>query len=142
MNNGNYIGRLTKDFTASDSGKTGTGTVAVDRPFPFNKDKDGNSVTDFLNIRIIGADKVNRATQYLTKGTKIAFTGITCRDTTKDKDGNYKEYNYIMVTNWEFAESKNASGNNQQNRPAPSGASSGDDFMQIPDDIAEELPFS
>lgn len=127
MNNGNYIGRLTKDFSVGGSGKIGTGTVAVDRPYPFDKDKDGNKVTDFLTIKIIGEDKVKRAEQYLKKGTKIGFNGITCRDTSKDDAGNWKEFNYIMVTGWEFVESK---GND---------AKSNDGFM--PTDDLPELPF-
>lgn len=134
MNNGTYIGRLSKNFAASQSGKSGLGTIAVDRPYPFNKDKDGNKVTDFLTIKIIGEDKVKRAAQYLKKGVKIAVIGVTCRDTEKDDQGNWKEYNYIMVIDWEFAESKASS------EAAPS---SSDDtgFMNIPDDIDEELPF-
>mgnify|MGYP001118802307 FL=1 len=51
-----------------------------------------------------------------------------------------------MVDEVEFAESKNASGDNSgymggnNNRPEPSGA--GDGFMNIPDGIDEELPFN
>ena len=139
MNNGNYIGRMTKDFSLSQSGKLGTGTVAVDRPFPFNKDSEGNQITDFLTIKIIGEDKAKRAEQYLTKGTKIGFTGITCRDTSQDNEGNWKEFNYIMVTGWEFAESK-ASGGNAA--PAPTPQTDKDGFMNIPEGIDEELPFN
>jgi single-strand DNA-binding protein len=135
MNNGNYMGRMTNDFTLASSGKMGTGTIAIDRPFPFGKDKDGNQITDFLTLKVIGEDQAKRAEKYLLKGTKIAFTGITCRDTSKDDAGNWKEFNYIMVTGWEFAESKNA----QASTPAPKTDSDG--FMNVPDGIDEELPF-
>lgn len=142
MNNGNYLGRLTKDFTLSQSGKMGTGTVAVDRPFPFGKNSEGNQITDFLIIKIIGEDKAKRAEQYLTKGTKIAFTGITCRDTSKDNEGNWKEFNYIMVTSWEFAESKSSNGSWQQPAHSPYGQAGSDGFMNIPDAVDDdELPF-
>lgn len=134
MNSGNYLGRLTKDFEIK--GKVGMGTVAVDRPYPFNKDQDGKQVTDFLNIKIIGEKNVNRAADYLKKGTKIAFQGHTFRDTYKDKDGNWKESNYIMVTTWEFAESK---GNGSAAVPS---AKPTDNFMDIPQGIDEELPFA
>lgn len=140
MNNGNYIGRMTKDFSLSSSGKQGIGTVAVDRPFPFGKDQEGNQITDFLTIKIIGGDKAKRAEQYLLKGTKIGFTGITCKDTSNDGEGNWKEHNYILVTGWEFAESKSSS-SAAPGRPEPSTAA-GDGFMNIPDDIDEELPFN
>lgn len=135
MNNGSYMGRMTKDFALANSGKMGTGTVAIDRPYPFGKDKDGKQITDFLTVKIIGEDNAKRAEKYLHKGTKIAFTGITCRDTSKDDEGNWKEFNYIMVTGWEFAESKGA----QENAPAPK--TDADGFMSIADSIDEELPF-
>lgn len=135
MNNGCYMGRMSKDFTPSSSGKSGIGTVAIDRPYPFGKDADGNQITDFLTFKIIGEDKAKRAEQYLKKGTKIAFTGVTCRDTSKDDDGNWKEFNYIMVINWEFAESK---GSGSESAPQVDQ----DGFMNIPDGIDEELPFN
>lgn len=133
MNAGHYIGRLSKDFAVSSSGKMGTGTVAVDRPFPFNKGKDGGKITDFLTIKIIGEEKTKRAEQYLRKGVKIAFSGITCRDTFKDDQDNWKEFNYIMVTDWEFAES-NGSGSE------PGSYSQADEggFVDANDD---DLPF-
>ena len=140
MNNGNYIGRMTKDFSLSSSGKQGIGTVAVDRPFPFGKDQEGNQITDFLTIKIIGEDKAKRAEQYLLKGTKIGFTGITCKDTSNDGEGNWKEYNYILVTGWEFAESKSSS-SAAPGRPEPRNVDA-DGFMNIPDGIDEELPFN
>lgn len=139
MNNGNYIGRMAKDFSLSSSGKQGVGTVAVDRPFPFGKDQDGKQITDFLTIKIIGEDKAKRAEQYLLKGTKIGFTGITCKDTSNDGEGNWKEYNYILVTGWEFAESKNSS-SAAPGRQETSNVDA-DGFMNIPDSIDEELPF-
>ena len=140
MNNGSYMGRVAKDFSLSSSGKQGIGTVAVDRPFPFGKDQQGNQITDFLTLKIIGEDKAQRAEQYLKKGTKIAFTGITCKDTSKDSEGNWKEFNYILCTGWEFAESKN-SGSAASGRPEPSNVDE-DGFMNIPDEIDEQLPFN
>lgn len=134
MNNGDYTGRLTKDFALSSSGKMGMGTVAVDRPYPFNKDKDGNKITDFLTIKILGEDKAQRAETYLKKGVKIAFTGITCRDTSKNEDGTWNEYNYILVTNWEFAESKSSGSDTQEQ-------TSSDGFMAFPDDSELESIF-
>ena len=58
----------------------------------------------------------------------------------------------VVVEEQEFAESKNAGGNNggysapQHNNPAPSANTSdlgsADGFMNIPDGIDEELPFN
>jgi len=137
MNHGDYIGRMTKDFGLANSGKMGLGTVAVDRPFPFGKDADGNKITDFLTIKIIGEEKAKRAEQYLKKGVKIGFSGITCRDTSKLDDGNWKEFNYIMVTDWEFAESKGSGSGSDYSTQADA-----DGFTDIPDGLEDELPFN
>lgn len=135
-------GRMTKDVEPNDSGKMARGTIAIDRPFPFNKDKDGNSVTDFLTLRFIGEKNVNRAAQYLVKGIKIIVRGVLCRDSWKDGD-NWKELNYIIVNDWEFAESKNANGGGSSSTSSKpiNSKSSDDDFMNINDTDDEEVPF-
>lgn len=134
MNHGGYTGRLTKDFESK--GKTGMGTIAVARPYPYDKDKDGNKVTDFLTFKIIGEKQCSSAANYLKKGTSIEIQGITCRDSWKDKDGNWRESNYIMVTEWGFTQ-----GNTKDNN-AGSTVSNINDFMSIPDGIDAELPFN
>ena len=117
------------------SGKVATNCIAVDRAL---KDKDGNKVTDFINLRWLGEKKAKFAQNYIQKGTKIGVTGSLCIDNYK-KDGENKQFVYVMVQETEFCESKGA---NQQNnsRPAPSNAHDGD-FMKIPDGLDDELPF-
>lgn len=139
MNNATIVARATKNFEANQTGKQGTGTVACDRPYPYNKDREGNKVTDFLNIKIIGENQVERAVQYIKKGTKIVIRGSVFRDTWKDNDGNWKEFNYIMVQEWEFAESKGTNGTDSN---APANNADKDGFMNIPDGIEESLPFN
>ena len=61
---------------------------------------------------------------------------------------NFRNNSNDVVEDQEFAESKNASGdnsgfaggNNNHFKPEPSGV--GDGFMNIPDGIDEELPFN
>lgn len=130
-------GRLTKDVEIK--GKTANGSIASSRPFPFNKDKDGKEVTDFLNLKFIGEKNAERAEKYLKKGVKIELRGIVCRDNYK-KDDEYKEYNYIIVQEWEFAESKNAAKSND------SGSASNpanDAFMGMNDSSFDDsgIPF-
>ena len=138
MNNVNIIGRITKDVKASENGKTATAIIAASRPFPFNKGKDGKETTDFLTLKFIGEKNVDRATKYLTKGIKIAVNGIVCRDSWKDGE-EFKEFNYIIVQNWEFCESKGAK---SEDVPAESG-SNDTSFMDVPDNLdSEELPFA
>ena len=141
MNNIILVARATKDFEPNQTRKQGTGIVACDRPYPFNKDKDGNKVTDFFNIKIIGEKQVERAEQYITKGTKIVIRGYAFKDTWKDVD-IWKEYNYIMVQEWEFAESKNAIAANNDSAPSNKPKTDSNGFMNIPDGIDEALPFN
>lgn len=135
MNKWIGIGRVCKDTELNTSGKVATNCIAVDRAL---KDKDGNKVTDFINLRWLGEKQAKFAQNYIQKGTKIGVSGSLCIDNYK-KDGENKQFVYVMVQETEFCESKGA---NQQNnsRPKPSDASS-DDFMSIPDGIGDELPF-
>lgn len=135
MNKWIGIGRVCKDTELNTSGKVATNCIAVDRAL---KDKDGNKVTDFINLRWLGEKQAKFAQNYIQKGTKIGVSGSLCIDNYK-KDGENKQFVYVMVQETEFCESKGA---NQQNnsRPKPSDAHDGD-FMKIPDGIDDELPF-
>ena len=132
MNKWIGIGRVCKDTELNTSGKVATNCIAVDRAL---KDKDGYKVTDFINLRWLGEKQAKFAQNYIQKGTKIGVTGSLCIDNYK-KDGENKQFVYVMVQETEFCESKGA---NQQNnggaKPNP------DDFMSIPDGIENELPF-
>ena len=101
-------GRVTKEVTVK--GKTGTFTLANDRDYPFNKDQNGNKVTNFITCKVIGEKNVERAAQYLTKGTAIIVKGYYFRDTWKE-DGTYKEFNInkekIKENVWDFAIAQN-----------------------------------
>lgn len=141
-------GRMTRDIKASDSGKQAFGTIAIDRPYPWNKDRDGNSITDFLELKFIGEKNVNRATQYLNKGTKIIIRATACRDSWKNNDGDFEERNYFIVDDWEFAESRkaaqeynNGGGNNHTSSNNSSASASVDDFMNVDDSDDDGIPF-
>lgn len=135
MNKWIGIGRVCKDTELNTSGKVATNCIAVDRAL---KDKDGNKVTDFINLRWLGEKQAKFAQNYIQKGTKIGVSGSLCIDNYK-KDGENKQFVYVMVQETDFCESK---GTNQQNnsRPVPT-PSSDDGFMNIPDNIGDELPF-
>lgn len=75
------------------------------------------------------------AEKYLKKGSKIALSGRIQTGSYTNKD-NVKVYTTdIVVEEWEFAESKAAG---QQG----SDAAAGDGFMNIQDDMDDQLPFS
>jgi single-strand DNA-binding protein len=159
MNKVILMGRLTRDpevrySQGANPMAIARFSVAVDRRFK----REGEPEADFFNCTAFGkqAEFIER---YLHKGTKVVVTGRIQNDNYTNKDGQMVYSVRIMVEEIEFAESKNASsqndggfgggyGNNSgyaggysnSSAPAPSGA--GDGFMNIPDGIDEELPFN
>lgn len=146
MNKVILMGRLTRDPEVRYSQGSSQTTVsrfsiAVDRRFK----RDGDPDADFFNCTAFGkqAEFVER---YLHKGTKILLVGHIQNDNYTNKDGQQVYSVQVLAEEIEFAESKNASGENNgfqggnQSKPEPSGA--GDGFMNIPDGIDEELPFN
>ncbi len=149
MNKVILMGRLTRDPEVRYSqGANQTAvarfSIAVDRRFK----RDGEPDADFFNCTAFGrqAEFVER---YLHKGTKIVTCGRIQNDNYTNKDGQMVYSVRVMVDEIEFAESKNASGNDggfgggfggSNAAAAPAGA--GDGFMNIPDGIDEELPFN
>ena len=153
MNKVILMGRLTRDPEVRYSqGEQATAiaryTVAVDRRF--RRDSDSQSA-DFIGCVAFGR-QAEFAEKYLRKGIKIALTGRIQTGSYTNRDGQKVYTTDVVVEEQEFAESKNAGGNNggysapQHNNPAPSANTSdlgsADGFMNIPDGIDEELPFN
>ena len=132
MNKVILIGRLTRDpeiRTAQDGLTIARYSLAIDR-------QDERKQADFFRCVTFGknAEFVER---YLKKGTKVAVTGRLQSGSYTDRDGR-KVYTVEVVTeNHEFVESKAAAERNEQQIET-----SADGFMNIPDGIDEELPFS
>ncbi len=146
MNKVILMGRLTRDPEVRYSqGDQATAiaryTLAVDRRFK----RDGDQQTaDFIPCVAFGRAG-EFAEKYFRKGTKIAITGRIQTGSYTNKDGQKVYTTDVVVEEQEFAESKNAGGDNSgfapADRPSPSSAA-GDGFMNIPDGIDEELPFN
>lgn len=141
-------GRVSKEINVK--GKIGMFTLANDRDYPFNKDQKGNKLSNFLTCKVLGEKNIERAQRWLTKGTAIIVTGHYFRDSWKE--GNeYKEFNYVLVEKWEFQVGKGNGEADEQNTEQPQGqqkesnytppTASNEDFLNIPDDIEDELPF-
>lgn len=153
MNKVILMGRLTRDPDVRYSaGENSTAvaryTLAVDRRFR----RDGDCATaDFIGCVAFGR-QAEFAEKYLRQGTKIAITGRIQTGSYTNREGQKVYTTDVVVEEQEFAESKNAGGNNggysapQHNNPAPSANTSdlgsADGFMNIPDGIDEELPFN
>ena len=153
MNKVILMGRTTKDVEVRYSqGENATAIArfvfAVDRRFH----RDGDEQTaDFINCVAFG-----RTAEFLErfgrKGTKFVLEGRIQTGSYTNREGQKVYTTDVVVEEQEFAESKNAGGNNggysapQHNNPAPSANTSdlgsADGFMNIPDGIDEELPFN
>ena len=144
MNKVILMGRLTRDPEVRYSqGESSTAvaryTLAVDRRF---RREGSDQTADFIGCVAFGR-QAEFAEKYLHQGTKIAITGRIQTGSYTNKDGQRVYTTDVVVEEQEFAESKAAGQNSQQNsRPEPSTAVDNDGFMHIPDGIDEELPFS
>ena len=144
MNKVILMGRLTRDPEVRyGSGENSTAvaryTIAVDRRFK----RDGDQNADFIGCVAFGRN-AEFAEKYLHQGTKIVLTGRIQTGSYTNSDGQKVYTTNIVVEEQEFAESKTAAGNGGQNnysRPA-AAPSDVDGFMNIPDGIDDELPFS
>ena len=141
MNKVILMGRLTRDPEVRVSQneratQIGRFSIAVDRRFK----REGQADADFFNCTCFGrqADFIEK---YLHKGSKVVVVGSIQNDNYTDSNGVQRYSVQVMVDEIEFAESKsNESSNFGGNQFAQPGG--GDDFMNVPDGIVEELPFN
>lgn len=135
MNKCMLIGRLTRDPEVRAAGETSVArfSLAVDRRFK----KDGEQTADFINCVAFGktAEFVEK---YAHKGTKFAVEGRIQTGSYTNKDGQKVYTTDVVVEQLEFAESKGSATDNAAN----SNTSTDTSFMNITDDISEELPFN
>jgi single-strand DNA-binding protein len=154
MNKVILMGRLTRDpeirYTQGERQMAiARYSLAVNRSFR----RDGEPDADFINCVAFGR-QAEFAEKHLKKGVRIVITGRIQTGSYTNRDGVRVYTTDIIVEEQEFAESKAASDRNAagfaasapaQNaapaRPAPAEAVD-DGFMNIPESIDEELPFS
>ena len=150
MNKVILMGRLVRDPEVRYSqGENATAvaryTLAVDRR---SSRANGEESADFIGCVAFGRS-AEFAEKYLHKGTKLVVTGRIQTGSYTNKDGVRVYTTDVVVEDQEFAESKNASGQNEggfgNSYSAPArqtNNSFSDGFMNIPDGIDEELPFN
>lgn len=137
LNNVSLVGRLTRDpeLRYTNQGLSiAKFSIAVDRRFK----KDGDQSADFPNITAFGktAEFIEK---YFSKGQRIGLTGRIQTGSYEKEDGTKVYTTDVIAENVEFVESKSQSNNNQGNSKAESVDADG--FMNIPDELEEELPF-
>ena len=137
------IGRLTRDPEVRYSqGENPTAvaryTLAVDRKFK----RDGEQQADFINCLAIGG-RAEFAEKYLRQGLKISVCGHIQTGSYTNREGRKVYTTDVFVEEQEFCEKKQDGGTGYENTPAENYSNSGGtDWMNIPDDIAEQLPFN
>lgn len=146
MNKVILMGRLTRDpdvrYTTGENPLAIAGyTLAVDRRFH----KDGEATADFISCVVFGR-AAEFAEKYFRQGLKITISGRIQTGSYTNREGRKVYTTEVVVEEQEFAESK--SGDNgaayypPKQTPQTAPADSADGFMNIPDGIEEELPFS
>jgi single-strand DNA-binding protein len=131
MNTVILLGRLTADpdiRSTRDGKAVASFTLAVDRY------KEG---ADFIRCQA-WEKRAEFCEKYLKKGTKIAIRGRIRTGDYTDKDGKKVYTTDVVIEDIEFAQTKAAQA--AQEAPEPKPDENG--FMDIPDNIGEELPFN
>lgn len=143
MNKWIGMGRLVRNpevrwSQGSNSMQIARYTLAVDRKFK----REGEQTADFISCVAFGK-AAEFAEKYFHKGTKIVVEG-RIQTGSYEKDGQRIYTTDIVVESQEFAESKQNSNAQQSSAPEgqPTPSNVGDGFMNIPDGLDEELPFT
>lgn len=142
MNKVILMGRLTRDpevkYTQGENTMAiARYTLAVDRRFK----RDGEAAADFISCVAFGR-QAEFAEKYLRQGISIVVTGRIQTGSYTNRDGNKVYTTDVVVEEQEFAESKNAQNHAAGQAAAGKPQVDPDGFMNIPDGIDEELPFS
>ena len=140
MNSVQLVGRFVRDpdIRYSDGGHTiARFTLAVDRPYK----KEGGQEADFIACLAFGKT-AEFLEKYFRKGQRIGLTGRIQTGSYTNKEG-IKVYTTDVVTDRvEFVESRGASGGDGYQESGRTAVDYGDGgFMNIPDEINEEIPF-
>lgn len=132
MNIAALTGRLTKAPVTRYGGQDSS--VAITH-FTIAVDDVGGA--DFINIKCLGRT-AEWAEKWLSKGSKVEVNG-KIKTGHYTKDGREVYYTEVLASSLGFGESKAEAEARQGNQGQQSG---NDGFMDIPDGIDEELPFS
>lgn len=148
MNKVILMGRLTRDpevrySQGENSIAIARYTLAIDRIKTQNNPEPG---ADFPSCVAFGKNG-EFAEKYLRKGSKILIEGRIQTGNYEDKNGNKIYTTEVMVEHQEFAESKGNGDREARDQASIEAAglnttTDKDGFMNIPDGIEEELPFS
>ena len=145
MNKVMLIGRLTRNpevrYTQSEEPMAvARYTLAVDRR---EKSTQGQQSADFISCVAFGRAG-EFAEKYFCKGMKIAVVGRIQTGSYTNREGKKVYTTDVVIEEQEFTEKKGSEGaaGNQADGRTVQPEVDADGFMNIPDGIEEELPFS
>ena len=139
-------GRLTKDVEIKKTKNgdkevvIGNFSLAVDDGYGEGKH------TNFFPCSVFGK-QAETMEKWVKKGTKVILNCKPRQSSYKDKNGNTYSYINFIVQSFEFANGKNEQSQSQeqaeqtQQTATAQAAPKQEDFMQIPDELGDELPF-
>ena len=139
MNTCILCGRLTKDpdvrwSQGENSMQIARYSLAIDRR---GKDKGA----DFINCVAFGKS-AKFAEDYFHKGMRVLVMGHIQTGSYKDKEGRTVYTTDVIVDNQEFADGKVGPGTGGDQKSTGMQPDPVDDFMTIPEDEADALPFN
>ena len=153
MNKAMLTGRLTRDpnvrySQGENSMCVAHFTLAVDRRRSRNQDGNGQTA-DFISCTAFGKTG-EFVEKYARKGMKFDVVGRIQTGSYQNKEGQTVYTTEVVVEDIEFGESKNAqAAGPASDYHAPSGGGADmapkpadDGFMNVPDEIDDELPFN
>ena len=148
MNKAMLVGRLTRDpnvrYSQGESAMCiARFTLAVDRRRTKNQDPNAQTA-DFISCVAFGKTG-EFVEKYAKKGTKFDIVGRIQTGSYQNKDGQTVYTTEVVVEEIEFGESKSTAADNSSDSGSDrkSGSNSSDNgFVNVPDEIDDELPFN
>ena len=144
MNKAILMGRLTRDpeikYTQGENSICiARYTLAVDRRGP---KKENEQSADYISIVSFG--KAGEFIEkYCTKGTKLTISGHIQTGSYTNKDGAKIYTTEVVTEEIEFAESKRSQGDGSADNTQAQGSRTNEGgFVDIPEGVLEDLPFS
>lgn len=138
MNKAVLVGRLTRDpevrySKGENTIAVGRYTLAVERRFK----REGEPTADFIPCIAFGR-LAEFAEKYFRQGMRVSVSGRIQTGSYTNKEGAKIHTTEVVIEEQEFAESR---AEQEARAQIPEEITPGDGFMNIPDEIDEELPF-
>lgn len=133
------LGRLTADPNIKYSGDTpiASFTTAIDRRFK----RDGEATADFISCVAFGK-QAEFIEKYFRKGMRISYSGRIQTGSYTNREGQKVYTTNVVIEEVEFCESKQSQEETHKTETREENKNSDDGFVNLPEEIDDELPFN